>query len=40
MTPTLKTRKVNKALYANYLKRAEECHIVAVAFIVPEFFLA
>jgi len=29
MTTKLKTRKVNKSLYSNYLKRAEECYIAA-----------
>jgi uncharacterized protein (UPF0332 family) len=29
MTTKLKTRKVNKSLYSNYLKRAEECYISA-----------
>lgn len=30
MTSKLKTRKVNKSLYANYLKRAEECYYAAI----------
>ena len=30
MTAKFKTRKVNKSLYVNYLKRAEECHIAAL----------
>ncbi|MGB3860993.1 MAG: HEPN domain-containing protein [Candidatus Aminicenantaceae bacterium] len=30
MTTKLRTRKVNKSLYSNYLKRAEECHIAAI----------
>jgi HEPN domain-containing protein len=29
MTAELKTRKVNKSLYRNYLKRAEECFMAA-----------
>jgi len=30
MTPQLKTRDVDKHLYANYLKRAEECFHAAI----------
>ena len=31
MTNKIRTRKVNKSLYSNYLKRAEECYITANA---------
>lgn len=37
MTPKFKTRDVEKSLYANYLKRAEEClHAAKTSFEVQE----